>query len=79
MLQLKDFVLAQPEVEKWTWNSKDYFPDGRKPSDHANGSTDGQNDLQSSRRKKKKRRKRKKKNKAAKEKGNAKKLQHEEI
>ena len=28
MLQLKDFVLAQPEVEKWTWNSKDYFPDG---------------------------------------------------
>ena len=26
--EFKEFVLAQPEVEKLTWNSKDYYPHG---------------------------------------------------
>eukprot|EP00943_MAST-04B_sp_MAST-4B-sp1_P006453 g6453.t1 len=35
--QLKEFILSQPEVEKWTWNSLDYYPDGRKPTKHEGG------------------------------------------
>ena len=80
MLQLKNFVLAQPEVEKWTWNSKDYFPDGRAPTDHAGGSENGQKGLKPSNvKKKKKRKKRRKKKKSANKKINAKELLHEEI
>ena len=28
---LKEFVLSQPEVEKWTFNSQDFYPEGVKP------------------------------------------------
>ena len=30
-MQLKDFILEQPEVLKWTYNSRDYYPDGVTP------------------------------------------------
>ncbi len=58
VMQLKEFVLSQPEVEKWTWNSRDYYPDGRKPTKH-----DGGNSSEKNKKKKKKKKRRKKKRK----------------
>lgn len=63
VFEVKDFILAQPEVYKFTWNSQDFYPPGVEPK-----SEDEEPPPQKPRAKPKKDKKKKKKKKAGRKK-----------